>query len=155
MTAFTSSGSTAVAFRSDLAGLLSSITTDQTLAIVSRDAECGRESPVRDGREQHERRAGVPELTPQGGSVSGIPVVVTNAAATGVVTLIDASRFAGASDPVTIENFRNASVVMDTVPDSPPVATSNVLSLWQLNMVGILCERWIGIQKLSTSSVAW
>ena len=95
-----------------------------------------------------------PDLGPQGGTISQIPVVVTNACAAGVVTLLDASRFAGASDPVTIEQFNHANVQFDSVPDSPPTASTNVLSLWQANMTGILAERWIGIQRLSSGSVA-
>jgi HK97 family phage major capsid protein len=154
VTPFTSSGSTAPAFRSDLAGLLASVATDQPsrLFLAMPSLVCKTLAVM--GATSTNATPAFPELGPQGGSISQIPVVVSDACATGVVTLLDASRFAGASDPVTIENFRHANVVMDSAPDSPPVASSNVLGLWQANMTGILAERWIGIQRLRTGSVA-
>jgi hypothetical protein len=43
---------------------------------------------------------------------------------------------------------------MDSSPDSPPTSATNVLPLWSLNMSAVLCERWIGVQRLRTGSVA-
>lgn len=154
VTAFTSAGSTAVAFRSDLAGLLSLVTTYQTsrLFLAMPSLVCKTLSVM--GANSTNATPAFPDLGPQGGTISQIPVVVTNACGTGVVTLLDASRFAGAADPVTIDDFRHASVQFDAAPDSPPTASTNVISLFQLNMAGILAERWIGIQRLSSASVA-
>ena len=154
VTAFTSSGSTAVAFRSDLAGLLSSITTDQTSRLfLAMPSAVAKVLSVM-GASSTNGAPAFPELTPQGGLISGIPAVVTNACATGVVTLLDASRFAGGSTPVVIEDFRHSSVQFDSAPDSPPTATSSVVNLWQQNQTGILAERWIAVSRLGSSSVA-
>ena len=154
ITAFSSSGSTAPAFRSDLAGLLSSITTDQTsrLFLAMPSLVCKTLSAM--GATSTNATPAFPDLGPQGGEISHIPVVVSNACSTGVVTLLDASRFAGGSTPVVIEDFQHSSVQFDSAPDSPPIASSSVVNLWQQNQTGILAERWIAVSRLSSSSVA-
>ena len=43
---------------------------------------------------------------------------------------------------------------MDTAPDSPPSAATNLVSLWQLNMTGLKAERFLGATKLTTTGVA-
>lgn len=154
ITAFTSSGSTAVSFRSDLASLLGLIRTDATsrLFLAMPSLVCKTLSVM--GATPTNATPAFPELTPQGGSISGIRVVVSDACATGTVTLLDASRFAGASDPVAVELFRQTSINMFDAPDSPPTSSTTMLPLWQLNMSAILAERWIGVQRLNTDSVA-
>ena len=154
VTAFTSSGSTAASFRSDLASLLGLITTDATSRLFLAMPSLVCKILCAMGATSTNAAPAFPELGPQGGSISQIPVIVSDACATGTVTLLDASRFAGNADLVTIENFRHASVNMADAPDSPPVATSNILPLWQSNLTGILAERWIGVQRLRTGSVA-
>jgi hypothetical protein len=43
---------------------------------------------------------------------------------------------------------------MDSTPDSPPTAATNMVSLWQQNMVAIKAERFINWAKRRSTSVA-
>ena len=82
-----------------------------------------------------------PNLTPTGGSINGIPVLVSDGVLTGNVILIDATGIAAASGDVTLNEFREGSVQLDTSPDSPPSAATNFISLWQNNLSAIVVER--------------
>jgi hypothetical protein len=42
---------------------------------------------------------------------------------------------------VTIDASREASLQMDSSPDSPTTGSTNLISLWQQNMLGIKAER--------------
>jgi hypothetical protein len=154
VTPFTSSGSTAVSFRSDLSSLLSLVTTDATSRLFLAMPSLVAKTLSVMGATSTNATPAFPTLGPQGGTISQIPVVITDACATGIVTLLDASRFAGAADPVTIEEFRHATLQMADTPDSPPTSSTSMLPLWQLNLVGLKAERWIGIQRLNSGSVA-
>jgi hypothetical protein len=44
---------------------------------------------------------------------------------------------------------------MDSAPDSPPTASTNMISLWQVNQMAIRAERWITWQRRRTSAVAY
>jgi Phage capsid family len=153
-TSFTSSGSTAVSFRSDLASLLALVSTGASSRLFLAMPSLVAKQLSAMGATSTNATPAFPELGPQGGSISQIRVIVSDACATGTVTLLDASRFAGGAEPVTIEEFRHGSVQMDAAPDSPPTASTNQLSLFQLNMAALLAERWIGIQRLSSGAVA-
>jgi len=103
-----------------------------------------------------------PSLTPQGGTLLGYPVVVSqNVPATGssptdgypiIFALADQILLAD-DGGVTIDASREASLQMDTAPDSPPTASTNMLSLWQTNHVGLRAERFINWAKARTTSV--
>jgi hypothetical protein len=56
---------------------------------------------------------------------------------------------------VTIDASREASLQMDSAPDSPPSATTVLVSLWQNNMIGIKAERFINWQRRRAQAVAW
>jgi hypothetical protein len=42
---------------------------------------------------------------------------------------------------------------MDTAPDSPPTGSTNVISLWQNNLVGLIAERFFTVTKVRSNSV--
>jgi hypothetical protein len=44
---------------------------------------------------------------------------------------------------------------MDGAPDSPPTASTNMQSLWQLNQIGIKAERFITWARRRSTAVAW
>jgi HK97 family phage major capsid protein/HK97 family phage prohead protease len=106
-----------------------------------------------------------PTISPeQGGTLLGYPVVASeNIPATGgspadgyPLIFAVANEILLADDgQVVVDASREASLQMDTAPDSPPTASTNMLSLWQLNMVGLRAERWITWARRRTSAVAW
>jgi HK97 family phage major capsid protein len=150
-TSFASNGVTAEHVRVDLRGMLAAITTGARSALfllttsTIAKALCMLHTNTGD--------AAFPEMSFNGGSIGGIPVVVSDGVPSGTMLLIDASQLAGASDTITLDNTREALLNMDTNPDSPVVASTPQVSLWQVDMVGLRAERTFGVEKLTTTGV--
>jgi len=68
--------------------------------------------------------------------------------------LVDASQVAAASEGLVLDSSTEANIVMDTAPDSPPIASSAYISTWQLNLVALRAERYIGAKLLRSDAVA-
>lgn len=103
-----------------------------------------------------------PNITAEGGTLLGYPVVTSeNIPGTGgspadgsLIIFAKASEIMLADDgQVVIDASNQASVQMDTAPDSPPTAATNLVSLWQMNMTGLRAERWINWKKRRTAAV--
>ena len=56
---------------------------------------------------------------------------------------------------VIVDASNQASVQMDSAPDSPPTASTTLVSLWQMNMTGIRAERWINWLKRRSTAVGY
>lgn len=96
-----------------------------------------------------------PGMGASGGSIMGIPVVTSQVAGT-TVALIDARGILMADDGgLTIDVSREASVQMDSAPTDPPVAATVIVSLWQLNLVGLKAERFINWKRGRLASVKY
>lgn len=110
-----------------------------------------------------------PEMTLQGGTFYGLPVIVSQYAAldgspgNSIVVLLNASDIWLADDgQVVIDISREASLEMSDAPTnsvasgSPeaPVATS-LVSLWQTNSIGIKAERFINWARRRPTAVAY
>ena len=100
----------------------------------------------------------------QGGTLLGYPVIASeNIPATGgsptdgypLIFAIGPEILLADDGQVTIDVSREASVQMDSAPDSPPTASSNMQSLWQLNQIGIKAERFITWARRRSTAVAW
>jgi HK97 family phage major capsid protein/HK97 family phage prohead protease len=164
VTPVTPTGTTAAAFRADAKTLLSSffnanfqsangvwiMTQSQALAFSLMMTSLG--TPVH------------PNITAEGGTLIGYPVITSeNIPATGgspvdgfPIIFAKASEIMLADDgQVVIDASREASVQMDTAPDSPPTAATSLVSLWQMNMTGLRAERWINWLKRRTTAVVY
>jgi HK97 family phage major capsid protein/HK97 family phage prohead protease len=110
-----------------------------------------------------------PEMTLQGGTFYGLPVIVSQYAAldgspgNSIVVLLNASDIWLADDgQVVIDISREASLEMSDSPTnsvasgSPeaPVPTS-LVSLWQTNSIGIKAERFINWARRRATAVAY
>ena len=155
------SGTTAAALRLDLKVLLSGMysnnhasglvwimTQQQALAIALMQNSLGQSQ--------------FPGITPDGGTLLGYPVVTSeNIPASGgsptdgyPIILVKASDILLADDgQVTLDASREASLQMDTAPDSPATASTNMVSLWQHNLIAIKAERYINWGKARSTSV--
>ena len=56
---------------------------------------------------------------------------------------------------VMLDASNQASLQMDTAPTNPPTATTVMVSLWQMNMVGIRAERFINWTKRRAGAVQY
>jgi hypothetical protein len=98
-------------------------------------------------------------MTPQGGTIQGIPVHVSTAAGTAVI-MVDARGLATGSEAIRLRASQNAAVEMDTAPSSTigsgsPLAPteSNLVSMFQTNSTALLAERFWGFSILRTAAV--
>lgn len=105
-----------------------------------------------------------PTITGEGGTLLGYPVVASeNVKSMGGspadgsnLIFVKASEVMLADDGQTVIDASNqASVQMDTAPDSPPVGTTTLVSLWQMNMTGIRAERWINWKKRRSTAAQY
>lgn len=105
-----------------------------------------------------------PDLNAQGGTFEGFPVIASeNLPGTGgsptdgyPIILAKQSDILLADDgQVAIDASREASIQMETAPDSPATASTVLTSLWQHNMVGIRAERMVTWKKRRSESVGF
>ena len=94
-----------------------------------------------------------PGLSISGGNYCGATVIPTDGLS-GSIIGFDASQIAMSSTGVELDSSDKASVQMDTTPDSPPSASSNMVSLWQMNQSALKATRWFGCAALRTGAVA-
>jgi len=164
VTPVTASGTTADAFRADVADLLA-VFTAANLSLsgavwLMTESTAMRLSLMVNTLGQAE----FPGLSINGGSIAGIPVVTSeNVPATGgsptdgyMIALVRAADILLADDgQVMIDASREASIQMETTPDSPATASTVLTSLWQHNMVGIRAERMVTWTKRRSGAVGF
>ena len=162
VTPIAATGITADALRSDMGDLLATyLGLNQSpagLTLVMTASQAMRLSLMRNTLGQRE----FPDISMSGGTLEGIPVVTSeNIVATGSsptdgypIIAINAPEVMIADDGgVAIDVSREASLQMDTAPDSPETASTVLVSLWQRNMVAIKAERFITWKKRRTGAV--
>jgi HK97 family phage major capsid protein len=149
---FSSSGATALAVRQDLRTLLLAVTTGAASKlfwiVTPTIAKAWSILPDSAGA------AAFPNARPDGGEVSGVPVVASDSATEGEIILADAWQVAAGEEGLRLDASNEATIQMDSSPDSPVLATSNYQTLWQLGLVGLRCERFIGAKPLRSDAVA-
>ena len=105
-----------------------------------------------------------PSITAEGGTLLGYPVVasenvpsVGGSPADGTPIIFALAREIMLADDgqVVIDASNQASVQLDTAPDSPPSASTALISLWQMNMTGLRAERWINWLKRRSTAVGY
>jgi HK97 family phage major capsid protein len=105
-----------------------------------------------------------PGISAQGGTFAGIPVITSEniPSTTGSpdqgwpMILLKADEVLLADDgQVTIDSSREASLQMESAPDSPPTAATVLTSMWQHNMVAIKAERFINWRLRRANAVAY
>ncbi|MDT4835536.1 Phage capsid family protein [compost metagenome] len=86
-----------------------------------------------------------PDVGARGGSVLGIPLLISRASprdsSSGQLALIDPTGIAYGADGMSFESAEHATVAMSDTPESDPV----LVSLWQRNLVGyksIMSANW-------------
>ncbi len=159
-----SSGITAEAFRTDLRNLLALyVRANYTLAglvIVMTQVQAMSLGMLRTDFGQRE----FPDLNKDGGTIEGIPVITSeNIVANGgspadgaIIVAINANDVLLADDgAVDVDVSTEASIQADSAPDSPNTASTVLVSLWQNNLIGIRCERFITWAKARTDSVVY
>jgi len=96
-----------------------------------------------------------PGMTAQGGTLYGMPVIVSNTMSTRVVLVHAPSIFVADEGGVRIDVSREASVQMDSAPTDTVDATTVYVSLWQRNLIGLKAERLITWIKARSTAVTY
>jgi HK97 family phage major capsid protein/HK97 family phage prohead protease len=96
-----------------------------------------------------------PGMSQGGGMIMGYKAITSQSAGT-TVALVQPSQILYADDGgVSIDVSREASLQMDTALDNPPLATTLLTSLWQMNLVGLRAERFINWKKARAGVVQY
>lgn len=100
-----------------------------------------------------------PNMSINGGTLLGFPVIVSNYVPEGVVILAFASEIYLSDDGVvTVDASREASIQMDTAPPTQDGTTGTgiaMVSMFQTNNVALRAERYINWSKRRTTAVAY
>jgi hypothetical protein len=105
-----------------------------------------------------------PDINKDGGTIEGFPVVTSeNIVSNGgspsdgaIIVAINANDVLLADDgAVQVDISTEASIQTDSAPDSPNTASTTLVSLWQQNLVGIRCERFVTWTKARANSVVY
>jgi hypothetical protein len=147
----TSTGSTATSLRADLHYLLTQVGMDQN----SKPFLITNSTVIQNLVMQNDRGTSCyPALTPTGGSINGIPVLISDSVGTGLIILADASGLAANGGDIILTEADQASLQFNDAPDSPPGAGTAFINLWQMNLVGLRVERTFMIEKIRGNAVA-
>src|SRR5262249_45235392 len=136
---FGSSGVTAEHVRNDLRVLLSLVSTNARSALfllmtsAIAKALCAMHTST--------GAAAFPGMSPKGGEIlPGLPAIVSDGVPSATMVLVDAQQVAAASESITLDASNEASIQLDSAPDSPPTGSTNLVSLWQSDLVALRAE---------------
>lgn len=96
-----------------------------------------------------------PSMTAQGGTLFGLPVIVSNHASTRVILVHAPSILIADEGGVRVDVSREASVQMDSTPTDTVDATTVYISLWQRNLIGLKAERMITWIRARSAAVRY
>ena len=96
-----------------------------------------------------------PGMSAQGGTLFGMPVIVSNNVSNRVILMHAPSILFADEGGVRIDVSREAAIQMDSGPTDTVDATTVYVSLWQRNFVGLRAERMITWIRARTAAVRY
>jgi hypothetical protein len=147
-----SSGGGVAQVRADLTTALDALSTGASSKIffVMSSAVANRLSLMGDTA----GNAAFAGMTPQGGLIGGITTLVSDGLPSNYIIVLDASQIAVGDEGLRVDVSQQATLQMDSAPDSPPVASTSLVGLWQSNLTATRLERYLGAERLRTTAVA-
>jgi hypothetical protein len=101
------------------------------------------------------RATNTPTLGLTGGSIYGIPVYTSGSVGDRLIAL-DASQILIADEGgLDVDVSSSATVQMDSAPTDPTVAATVLVSLFQLNLIGLKIVRFINWKRVAISAVKY
>jgi HK97 family phage major capsid protein/HK97 family phage prohead protease len=164
VSAITPTGTTGAAFRADMKTMLGQFLSNNmqvngTVLLMPQRLALGI-SLMTNSLGQRE----FPNLTMNGGEVLGLPVITSEGIPSTGGSPTDGDLIIAVSAPdilladdgvVTIDASREASLQMDSSPDSPATASTVMVSMFQQNQVAIRAERYINWVKRRSTAVSY
>jgi HK97 family phage major capsid protein/HK97 family phage prohead protease len=96
-----------------------------------------------------------PGIAINGGTWKGLSFIVSNTVTTKVIALQPSLILYADDGGVTIDASGEASIQMDSAPDSPVAATTIYASMFQMNCVALRAERFINWKKINANAVKY
>jgi len=96
-----------------------------------------------------------PGIDINGGSYKGLQFITSQTVGSNVIALQPALVLFADDGGVTIDASTEASLQMDGAPDSPVVATTVYVSMFQMNTVALRAERFITWKKANANAVKY
>jgi hypothetical protein len=143
----TSSGADMDSARADLAALLQAVRVGQTSKLyLIMGGNNAKALTTMGGNSDFS----FSQMSPQGGTICGLPVLVADGIADDEVMLIDASRIGASGGTVTVEVAEHATLRLSTTPSGDESASS----LFQKNLAAIKVLRYYAARRLTDDCVA-
>jgi HK97 family phage major capsid protein len=147
-----SAGATLANVTSDFDTLLSAITTSATSRIYYVTSPTNMKGIVTKAT-----AGGQPAypIGPNGGELfPGVIAIASDQISSSAALMFAADAIVGDSDTIRLDTSDAATLDMSTTPDSPSVAATVRLSLWQQDLKGIRAERFFCFSILRASGIA-
>ena len=94
-----------------------------------------------------------PQMTPSGGVIAGVQTLVSDGLPANSLVALDAAQIAMGDGGLESRVGTHATIALDAAPDSPPITTTNVTSLWQHDLIATRLERFFGAQRPRDTAV--
>ena len=148
-----SSGSTLANVVTDLGVLLSAVTTGANSRLYYVTSPANMKKLVL--KSNTIGAPAFPALGPTGGEIMpSITAIASDQIPSGAAILVDATQLAGSADAFRLDATEQAVVQLDTAPDSPAIASTTMLSLFQTDHRALRAERFFGFVVLRSSAAA-
>jgi hypothetical protein len=93
-------------------------------------------------------------MGPTGGEICNTPAIVSDGLDPGTFGLIDATGIAADSLGVDLTVSTQSSLQLDDSPDSPVTSSTNVISLWQQNLVALMPQVMFDVERMRANAFA-
>jgi hypothetical protein len=145
--------------RNDMANLFAAITTNFTAPfLVMRPATAIALAQLRTASGDRL----FPNVGATGGDIWGVSVLTSvnvpadaNSPSNYLIVLIDAAEVLLAEGSIEIRTAANASIQMETAPDSPATASTVLVDFFQRDLLGLMAERYVYWQPRRSGAVAY
>jgi hypothetical protein len=94
------------------------------------------------------------QMTPMGGRIAGVDVLVSDSLPVQSALLVDASQIAASASTIGLDASNQATIQMDTAPDSPPTGNTVLTNLWHSNLVGLRATRFWAAERMRANAAA-
>ncbi len=149
-----SAGSSLVQITTDLSVLLSAITTSATSRVFYVTSAANMKKLIL--KANTIGAPAFPSLSLTGGTMlGGIIAIASDAIPAGTAVMFAADAIVGNSDQLLPGKSEQSTLQLEsTSPDSPPLTTTALVSLWQNNLRALRVERFFGYTIMRASGVA-
>jgi hypothetical protein len=148
-----SAGATLANITTDFDVLLSAITTSATSRIYYVASPANMKSIVTKGNVGGQ--PAYPTLGPNGGELfPGVVAIASDQISSSAALMFAADAIVGNADALVPDNSDQTTLQLETSPDSPPSASTSMLSLWQTDNRALRMERWFGYTVMRASGVS-